>query len=153
MHTWHCDSDSLSFFSSCITFSKLRECLVISIKGTRGVIYQSQKEALTYSYFAGPTLFCCRYTCPFIFWSRETISKQLFNLTHHGKLRNVRMFSYLLKSMISYQEKPRLTPKILHIFPRKQELTASLGNPCIWLYCQLIGTTASFATTNRVLPG
>lgn len=77
--------------------------------------------------------------------------KQLLNLTHHGKLRNVRMF-YLVKSMISYQEKLEFTPKILHNFPRKQGLAASLGDPCIWLYFQLTGTTASFTTTNAVLP-
>lgn len=136
-----------------ITFPKLRECLVIAIKGTRGVIHQCQKGALTYSYFTGPAIFCCRYMCPFLFCNRETISKQLFNVTHCGKLRNVRMFSYLLKSTISYQEKLRFTPKIPHIFPRKQGLTASLGDSCIWLYFQLIGTTASFTTTNRVLPG
>lgn len=42
-------------FCSFITFSKVRECLVI-YKASRGVIYKSQKEAFN-SNFTGPTLF------------------------------------------------------------------------------------------------
>lgn len=67
---------SPSSFPSCITFHKLRECLLISISGTRGIMYRSQKEVLTYSYFTGTALFFFSLTIDACFLFKETTSQQ-----------------------------------------------------------------------------
>lgn len=139
------------FFPSCTTFSKLRECLVTSIKGTRGVIYWSEKAALTYGYFRGPTLSCIDIH---ILLSSEAGKPSLnSSSTSLTMISGETSGCSLPKSIISYQKKPQFTPKILHSFPQNQGLTAGLGDPCIWLYFPLIGTGTSFTTTNTVLPG
>lgn len=93
-----------SWFSpSCTTFSKLRECLVTSIKGTRGVIYWSEKAALTYSYFRGPTLSCIDIH---VLFSSEAGKPSL-----NSSSTSLTMISWetsgcsLPKSIISYQKK------------------------------------------------
>lgn len=65
-----------SSFPSRITFHKLRECLLISISGTRGIMYRSQKEVLTYSYFTGTALFFFSLTIDACFLFKETTSQQ-----------------------------------------------------------------------------
>lgn len=134
-----------SSFPSCITFHKLRECLLISISGTRGIMYRSQKEVLTYSYFTGTALFFFFFNrrCMFSL-QRNYLSTVLVSATMESW--NAPGIFWLLRSAVSCLRKAVIHTNTAH-FSQKMR-TDSLGDPCIWLYFQLIGTTASFTTTN-----